>query len=134
MSKITLQAQDNVKSRLAEISKMQVSELEFFVQELNALITRKKAKTPKYRIRKLYQLINETILDADTQVIFDVLAEKLQSETMTEAENRVFLKIAEQEENIRNQRIAYMVELAQLRQIPFAQLMSELGLKPLPNV
>jgi len=113
---------------------MKVSELEFFAQELNALITRKRTKTPKYRIGKLYQLINETVLDADTQVIFDVLAEKLHAETMTKAENRVYLKIAEQEAHLRNQRVAYMVELAQLRQIPFTQLMNELGLKPLPHV
>lgn len=134
MSKLSLDAQDTVKSRLAEISTMKVAELEFFVQELNALITRKRAKTPEYRIRKLYQLINETVLDADTQVVFDVLAEKLHAETMTKDENRVYLKIAEQEENIRNQRLAYMVELSQLRQIPFPQLMKEMGLKPLPHV
>jgi hypothetical protein len=134
MSKLSIQAQDNVKVYLSEISEMKVSELEFFARELNALITRKRAKMPKYRISKLYRLIDETVLDADTQVIFDVLAEKLHAETMTEAENRVYLKIAEQEENIRNQRITYMVELSQLRQIPFPELMSELGLKPLPNV
>lgn len=134
MSKVSVQVQDNVKNYLSEISKMKVSELEFFAQELNSLIVRKRSKTPEYRIRRLYQLINETVLDADTQVIFDVLAEKLHAETMTKDENRVFLKIAEQEENIRNQRIAYMVELSQLRQIPFPQLMSEMGLKPLPNV
>jgi hypothetical protein len=130
MSKLSIQAQDNVKIYLSEISEMKVSELEFFARELNALITRKRAKTPKYRISKLYRLIDETVLDADTQVIFDVLAEKLHAETMTEAENRVYLKIAEQEANIRNQRITYMVELSQLRQIPFPELMSELGLKP----
>ena len=128
MSKVSVQVQDNVKNYLSEISKMKVSELEFFAQELNSLIVRKRSKTPEYRIRRLYQLINETVLDADTQVIFDVLAEKLHAETMTKDENRVFLKIAEQEENIRNQRIAYMVELSQLRQIPFPQLMSEMGL------
>lgn len=134
MSKISTQAQESVKSYFTEISKMKISELEFFAQELNALITRKRTKTPEYRISKLYQLINETVLDADTQVIFNLLTEKLHAETMTEDENRVFLKIAEQEENIRNQRIAYMIELSQLRQIPFPQLMSEMGLKSLPNV
>jgi|GEM_PF-2246207 hypothetical protein len=113
---------------------MKVSELEFFAQELNALITRKRTKTPEYRIRRLYKLIAETILDADTKVIFDVLAEKLHAETMTKDGNRVYLKIAEQEENIRNQRIIYIVELAQLRQIPFTQLAEELDLKPLPHV
>lgn len=134
MQKVSIQVQDNVKNYLSEISKMKISELEFFAQELNSLITRKRSKSKKHRIGKLYELINETVLDENKQVLFDLLAEKLQNQTMSETENKIYLKIAEEEENLRNQRVAYMVELAQLRQIPFTQLMEELGLKPLPHV
>lgn len=131
MQKVSVQAQDNVKSYLNEISEMKISELEFFAQELHSLITRKRSKSKKYRIGKLYELINETILEADKQVIFNTLAEKLSNETMTEAEHKVYLNIAEEEENLRTQRVAYIVELSQLRQIPFSQLMTEMGLKQL---
>lgn len=133
MSKVSIQAEADFKTFLSKYSNLKVNELEHFVKELNALITRKKVNSPKHRIKELYKLIDETILDIDTQIIFDVLAEKLQAETMTEDENRVYLKIAQQDANLRNQRIAYMIELSQLRQIPFLQLKEELGLKPLPH-
>lgn len=134
MQKISVQTEDNVKSYLNEISKMKISELEFFAQELHSLIVHKRSKSKKYRIGKLYELINETVLETDKQVIFNTLAEKLANQTMTEAEHKVYLNIAEEEENIRTKRVAYMVELSQLRQVPFTELMSEIGLKQLPHV
>lgn len=134
MQKISVQAQSNVKSYLDELSKMKVSELEFFAQELHSLIVRKRSKSKKYRIGKLYELINKTVLESDKQVIFNTLAEKLYNETMTEAEREVYLKIAEEEEALRNERVAYMVELSQLREISFLELTNELGLKQLPHV
>lgn len=129
MQKVSVQVQDNVKNYLSEISKMKISELEFFAQELNSLITRKRSKSKKHRIGKLYELINQTVLDENKQVLFDLLAEKLQNQTMSDAENKIYLKIAEEEENLRNQRVMYMVELAQLRGIDFGELSEELGLK-----
>ena len=134
MQKVSVQAQSNVKSYLDELSKMKVSELEFFAQELHSLIVRKRSKSKKYRIGKLYELINKTVLEFDKQVIFNTLAEKLYNETMTEAEREVYLKIAEEEEALRNERVAYMVELSQLREISFLELTNELGLKQLPHV
>ena len=134
MQKVSIQVQDNVKNYLSEISKMKISELEFFAQELNSLITRKRSKSKKHRIGKLYELINETVLDENKLVLFDLLAEKLQNQTMSETENKIYLKIAEEEENLRNQRVMYMVELAQLRGISFSELAEELGLKQLPHV
>lgn len=134
MARVSTQVQDDFNFFLSKLSKLKVADLEYFSSELNALITRKKVKTPELRIKELYKLIDETVLEGDTQIIFDTLAEKLSNETMTKDENRVYLKIAEQEAQLRNQRIAYMIELSQLRQIPFEQLMEELGLKPLPHV
>jgi hypothetical protein len=53
---------------------------------------------------------------------------------MTKDENRVFLKIAEEEAQLRNKRVEYMIKLSQLRGISLQKLMSEIGLKPLNNV
>ena len=64
---------------------------------------------------------------ADKRVIFNTLNEKLLNETMTKDENRVFLKIAEEEAQLRNKRVKYMIELSQLRGISFQKLMNELG-------
>lgn len=135
MSKIIIPQGIDMQTIASDFSsKLNIGDLEVLVQELNAVITRKKSKTKKYRMAQLYQLISETVLDSDTRVIFNALNEKLLDGTMTEEENRVFLKIAEQEENIRNNRIRYMIELAQLKEISLAELMTEMGFKPLANV
>ena len=106
MQKVSIQVQDNVKSYMDEISEMKVSELEFFAQQLHSLIIRKRSKSKKYRIAKLYELINETVLELDKQLIFNTLAEKLANQTMTEAEHQVYLNISTEEENIRVKRVA----------------------------
>lgn len=133
MPEISVKKQGNIKNYLTEISKMKVSELEFFAQELNAIIVRKRSKTKKAKIAKLYQLINETVLDKDKKVIFDLLADKFRENTISEAELNVYQNIINEEENLRNQRIKYMIELSQLREIPFTDLMVEMGLKNLPH-
>lgn len=63
--------------------------MELFIRELHALVARKKPLSPGFRIEQLYQLFDETVLDADTQVIFDMLAQKLQNGAMTEDEHCV---------------------------------------------
>jgi len=133
MSKVIIPEGIDMKKFVSNASMLEVGTLETMARELNALITRKKSKTTGYRIVQLYQLINETVLDEDKRVIFNTLNEKLLNETMTKDENRVFLKIAEEEAQLRNKRVEHMIELSQLRGISFQKLMTELGLKPLHN-
>ena len=133
MSKVIIPEGLDMKTFISNASTLEVGILETMARELNALITRKKSKTTEYRIAQLYQLINETVLDIDQRVIFNTLNEKLLNETMTKEENRVFLKIAEEEAQLRNKRVKFMIELSQLRGIPFQDLMKEIGLKPLHN-
>lgn len=133
MDRLSVEVINDFNTVLNKLSELKVTELEYFSNELNALITRKKTKSASTRIKELYQLLDETVLHPDTEVIFDTLAEKLHNETMTTAENRVYLKIAAEEAKLRNQRVTYLIELSQLRQIPFPQLIEELGLKPLPH-
>ena len=132
MSKVPIhQLEIDLQTILAGFSKMGVKDLEGVVQEINALIVRKKSKTKKYQQAALLQAINKTVLSAEKRITFKQLYQKLQEETMTPEENNAFLVLADEEANLRNQRVKYMIELAQLRQIPFPQLMSELGLEPL---
>jgi hypothetical protein len=113
---------------------LEVRDLEVFMNKLNTLLSQKKSQPKQYRIEELNQLINETVLDIDKRIIFNTLNEKLLNETMTKDENRVFLKIAEEEAQLRNKRVEYMIKLSQLRGISLQKLMSEIGLKPLNNV
>ena len=62
---------------------------------------------------------------------YQVLVEKLELGTITNTEQSEFEILATQEEKLRNQRVKYMLELAQLRAVPLSQIMESLGLKPL---
>jgi hypothetical protein len=43
------------------------------------------------------------------------------------------MQLANQEEKLRNQRLKYLIELAQLRAVSLPQLMIDLGLKTVHN-
>lgn len=135
MEKVIITKGIDMEILAAKVSNvLEVRDLEVFMNKLNTLLSQKKSLPKQYRIEELNQLINETVLDIDKRIIFNTLNEKLLNETMTKDENRVFLKIAEEEAQLRNKRVEYMIKLSQLRGISLQKLMSEIGLKPLNNV
>ena len=50
------------------------------------------------------------------------------TQTISKAEYKEFMKLTELEEQIRYERLTYLVELAQLKSITLPQLMDNLGL------
>ena len=83
-----------------------------------------------FRSRQLLYKINNTVLDAAKTEHYQVLVEKLELGTMTDAEHIELDILANQEEKLRNQRVKYMIELAQLRDVSLPQVMESLGLIP----
>lgn len=134
MPEISVQPKIDFRLILEAASNLQLSELEVITREFNALLASKKAKSKDNRIKELYELINSSVLSDDQQEAFNLLYQKLLNDTITDDEKKRFEQLTEQEAELRNLRVAYMVELSQIRQIPFPKLMIELGLKPLPNV
>lgn len=132
MSKITVQSEIDLQTLLTRLFQMKIYELESIAQELNALIVRKKHKTSKSQDAELLLSINECVLNVEKLRKYKVLLQKLENETITEKENKISLNLVKEEEGLRNQRIGYMVQLAQLRQISLGELMIELGITP-PN-
>jgi hypothetical protein len=59
------------------------------------------------------------------------LIEKLELSTMTDVEHAEMDILGNKEEKLRNQRVKYMIELAQLRAVSLSEVMVSLGLKPL---
>jgi hypothetical protein len=110
-----------------------VTELELYLREINALIRRKKTQDIDLRDRYLLEKINQTVLDKKKIERHHFLLEKLEDDSISEAEHEEFMNIATQEEKLRNRRVKYMIELAQLRAIPLTQLMVTLGLKPIQH-
>jgi hypothetical protein len=133
MSKIQIQSEIDAQSLLTSISQVSVNELEFFFREINALITRKKATDKDYRDRALLTKINQTVLPKIKAERYMSLHQKLEYETLSETEHKEFMDLVHQEEILRNKRVKYLIELAQLRAITLPQLMQSLGLNTRSN-
>ena len=115
------------------IANLPIAELEYYMQEINALILRKKTQDKEARDSFLLDKINKTVLDKKKTERYKALSYKLEAETITEAEYQEFMQLATLEEKLRNQRVKYLIELSQLRAISLPQLMITLGLKHNPN-
>lgn len=62
------------------------------------------------------------------------LIAKRQAEVLTDAEYAELLELTQQVEVYQARRVAYLVELAQLREVPLATLADSLGIKEPNNV
>lgn len=128
MTKIQIQTEIDAQTFLSSVSQIPVNELEYFVRELNALITRRKESNKEYRDRALLSKINQAILPKDKTERYISLHLKLEAETISESEYQEFMDLVAQEEELRNERVKYMIELSQLRGVTLPQVMSSLGL------
>jgi hypothetical protein len=133
MTKIQIQTEIDPQIFLASVSQIPVNELEYFVQELNALITRRKTNDKAYRDRALLSKIITTILPKGKTERYMSLHLKLEAETIFEAEYQEFMDLVAQEEALRNERVKYMIELSQLRGVTLPQVMGSLGLNFVSN-
>ena len=118
----------DTQSLLSNADQMPVTELEAFVQQLNALITRKKTTDKNLRDTMLLDKINQTVLDKTKRERYQSLIYRMEMETISDIEHTELLKLVEQEEKIRVKRLKYLIELAQLRNITLPQLMKTLEL------
>ncbi len=121
------------QSLLRDVDRMPVAELERFLKDLNALLRRKKTQDKTLRERQLLYKINNTVLNTVQTERYQILVEKLEFDTMSDAEHTEFDILANHEEKLRNQRVKYMIELAQLRAVTLPQVMESLGLIPLAH-
>ena len=123
----------DTQSLLQNVAQMPVPELEKLVKDINALLRRKKTQDKTFRERQLLHKINCTVLNAIQTARYQVLVEKLELSTITETEQIEFEALAHEEEKRRNQRVKYMLELAQIRAVTLPQVMASLGLIPLTH-
>ncbi len=124
----------DAQTLLKDVAQMPLIELERFVQAVNGLITQKKTMDKSYRERFLLGKINQTVLSKEKTERYRLLVQKLEAETISDDEYTEFMQLTEEEEQIRYERLTYLVELAQLRSITLPQLMEKLGLNPPAHV
>lgn len=113
---------------LKSAAELQISDLELFARQLEAVIVRKKTTDKTFREKQLLQLINQTSLSMSQQETYQLLSQKIENETISNAEHHDYMQLVEIEEQLRNDRLKYLIELASLRDIPVMQLINQLGL------
>jgi hypothetical protein len=133
MESIMLASTTKPLAWLPNIAELPISELEVYLIEINALIRRKQTMDINIRERVLLDKISQTVLSKKKAQRYQTLVEKLEFDAITEAEHAEFMQLANQEEKLRNQRLKYLIELAQLRAVSLPQLMIDLGLKTVHN-
>ncbi len=131
MSKITIKSEIDAKALLAGVANLKLKELEEFMRELSGIVTRKKTKDKKYQIATLLNKHNQTILSKKKRNRYAELYQKLEADIITETERKEFLLLTKEEETLRNERVKILIQLSQLKGLPFNLLLKELGLKPI---
>ena len=79
---------------------------------------------------QLHKKISQAILPKQIMARYCFLQDKMEVETLSDAEYNELLSLVSKEEKIRNKRFQYLFELAQLRNISLAKLMNELLMLP----
>jgi hypothetical protein len=124
----------DAQSLLYNASQMPVTELESFIYQLNALVTRKKTPDNNLRDTALLEKINRTVLEKSKRERCQTLIYKLEMETISDTDQAELEGLVEEEEKIRVKRLKYLIELSQLRNVTLPQLMKTLELtKPMPS-
>jgi hypothetical protein len=134
MQKISIQQELDFKVILDAAAKLKLSELETIVREFNTLLELKKSKSKTKRIAILNQLIEQSALNNEDLKRYNELVYKLESRTMSDAEKEEFATLTEKDEILQNQRISYMIELAQLKAVPFSVIQEQFSFKSTLNV
>ena len=110
------------------MAQLDLSELERFSLNVNSLIARRKAPNLPKREAELLQQINRG-LPVTVRHRYAILNEKLLAETLTAEEHQEFSALVDQIEQSDAERLKYLIELAQLRNVPLGTLMEQLGIK-----
>jgi hypothetical protein len=122
----------DAQSLLYNAAQMPLTELEAFINQLNALATRKKTPDTNVRDTILLDKINRTVLEKSKRERYHALIYKLEIETISDTDHAELLELVEEEEKIRVKRLKYLIELSQLRNVSLPQLMKTLELtKPI---
>lgn len=107
--------------------RLPMNELATLVQDLLSLQARRQAPVLPTGEAELLLQINQG-LSLDQQARYAQLIEKRLAETLTSAEHQELMDLNQTIEQLNVVRIKNLISLAQLRQIPLPQLMTELGI------
>jgi hypothetical protein len=125
----TIPIEVSTEQLLRAVDRLPQHELETFVAQVVALRAQRAAPHLTQGETALLLQINAG-LPADMQHRFDALVAKRQTETITPDELHELIRITDQIEQRDTQRLAALIDLAQLRQTTVLALMNALGIQP----
>jgi len=111
------------------VEKWETSEVEILLQEIAAVLMRRKLHTLPARESELLLQINQPAFSPELAKRYAALYEKLQIETITQDEKGELLVLSEKQEQHNIQRLRCLIELAQIRSISLDRLMAQLGIE-----
>ncbi|ACB54120.1 unknown [Crocosphaera subtropica ATCC 51142] len=132
MPTIKIQAQLSQEDLLAAVQQLSLSELDGFLQEIITLKAKHQAPSLSSDETELLLKINQG-LSSDIQTRYQLLIQKRDNETLTEQEYNELLQLTSLFEDHQAKRLESLARLAQLRQVPLSNLMTQLGIKPIIN-
>jgi hypothetical protein len=109
------------------------TDLEQLLHQVVFLSARRKAQVLPEEEAQLLLRINQGI-PTDLHAHYQILRQKRESETLTEAEHATLIQLSNQIEQISAQRLEALASLAQLRQVSLLDLMGTLGIQPMTYV
>ena len=116
---------------LAGVAQLDTPDLEkLLIQVQQVLAHRKSPNLPTLEI-ELLQKINQTLPD-EVQQQYNDLSEKMRSGVITPNEHQALLKLIDIVEQNDGDRLQYLIQLSQLRNISLPELMQQLDIHPQP--
>lgn len=130
MAVVQINAQLSLEDILEAVKQFSPSELESFTQQVQLIQAQRKTPHLSKRETELLKQINQGIPQTFWQP-YKQLAAKRDVGTLTETEHKELLRLSDEMERLNAERLGYLVELAQLRNVSLTELMEKLGIQPL---
>jgi hypothetical protein len=124
MAVVQINAQLTPDDILEAVKQFSPSELEMFTRQVQLIQAQRKTPHLSRQEAELLQKINQAI-PAALWPSYKKLVAKRDENSLTEAEHEALLRLSDQIERLHAERIGYLVELAQLRNVSLTDLMGE---------
>jgi hypothetical protein len=117
---------------LQAIQQLSQPELDKFIETLLQFKAQKIAPNLSQQESEILLKINQD-LPLELQHQYQILIEKRHQETLTESEYEQLLELTEQVEKNQAQRMEYLTQLAQIRQVSLTTLITQMEVKSINN-
>ncbi len=132
MPTLKIEAQISALDLIQAVQQLNRTELEQFVEQIIRFKAQKNAPNLSQKESELLPKINQN-LPKQLLEQYEKIMRKCHEETLTESEHEQLLELTEQVEKSQVQRLEYLTQLAQIRQVSLTDLMSQMGIKPINN-